>query len=133
MKINQRSAPSSSARTSHFNIAQNTTAVHKEDMAYTSDSTAENQNVSEKAYANAPTKPAPITTIVCVEVREVVRFALPRNILRPKAVIDQNKKRIVNPELTAEPTFIQYASCDLSPIAIFENMFWIIKNKGAPG
>ena len=43
----QRSACFSSAMFSHFKIAQNTTAVHKEDIAYTSVSTAENQKVSE--------------------------------------------------------------------------------------
>ena len=52
---------SESATSSHFKIHQNVTAVKKEDIAYTSPSTAENQNESEKVYARAPTKPAPKT------------------------------------------------------------------------
>ena len=47
----------------HFVIAQNTSAVNSEDMAYTSPSTAENQNVSEKQYARAPTAPEPYMAI----------------------------------------------------------------------
>ncbi len=39
----------SSAIFSHFKIAQKTTAVKKEEVAYTSPSTAENQNESENA------------------------------------------------------------------------------------
>ena len=39
---------------------QNTTAVNSDDIAYTSPSTAENQNVSVYAKANEPTKPLPI-------------------------------------------------------------------------
>ena len=38
-------------------MAQKTKAVKKEDMAYTSPSTALNQKVSEKQYAKAPTAP----------------------------------------------------------------------------
>jgi hypothetical protein len=38
----------SSAILSHLRIAQNTNAVKNDDVAYTSPSTAENQNVSEK-------------------------------------------------------------------------------------
>ena len=37
-----------SARSYHMVIAQNTSAVNSEDIAYTSPSTAENQKVSEK-------------------------------------------------------------------------------------
>ena len=40
------SEPSSSAWSYHFRISQNTTAVNSDDEAYTSPSTAENQNVS---------------------------------------------------------------------------------------
>ena len=53
----------SSVHSSHLRIAQKTTAVKREDVAYTSPSTAENQKESENAYANAPTTPAPIMAI----------------------------------------------------------------------
>src|SRR5690606_39436054 len=49
IRRSHRSACGSSARFSHFRISQKTAAVHNEDMAYTSDSTAEYQNVSLKA------------------------------------------------------------------------------------
>ena len=48
-----------SACSYHFVIAQNTRAVTRDDIAYTSPSTAENQNVSLKQYARAPTAPDP--------------------------------------------------------------------------
>ena len=41
-------AAASSSISSHFNTAHITIAVKKDDMAYTSASTAENQNESEK-------------------------------------------------------------------------------------
>ena len=44
-------------------IAQNTAAVNSELIAYTSPSTAENQNVSEKQYASEPIMPEPITAM----------------------------------------------------------------------
>ena len=55
----QRLACGSSACSYHLVIAQSTRAVTSEDIAYTSPSTAENQKVSEKQYANAPTAPLP--------------------------------------------------------------------------
>ena len=48
-----------SACSYHLVIAQNTMAVNNEDMAYTSPSTAENQNVSEKQYTRDPIMPEP--------------------------------------------------------------------------
>ena len=48
-----------SACSYHLIMAQNTRAVISEDMAYTSPSTAENQNVSLNVYARAPTAPEP--------------------------------------------------------------------------
>ncbi len=44
----QRKLPGSSATDSHFKMAQNTKAVNKDDKAYTSPSTAENQKLSLK-------------------------------------------------------------------------------------
>ena len=48
-----------SACSYHLVMAQNTSAVTRDDIAYTSPSTAENQNVSLNVYARAPTAPAP--------------------------------------------------------------------------
>ena len=48
---------------SHLNPSQNNNAIKKEDIAYTSPSTALNQKLSEKVYAKAPTKPLPKTAI----------------------------------------------------------------------
>ncbi|MNT89337.1 hypothetical protein D3C72_2300500 [compost metagenome] len=48
IKSNHLSAPVSLAFASHFRIPQKTIAVNKDDNAYTSDSTAENQKLSEK-------------------------------------------------------------------------------------
>jgi len=61
-------------------MAQNTTAVNNDDMAYTSASTAENQKVSLKQYANAPTAPAPhmdITSALVISspLRKTILFA----------------------------------------------------------
>ena len=46
MSTSQRSLCGWSATSSHFRISQNTTAVNSDEKAYTSPSTAENQNVS---------------------------------------------------------------------------------------
>ena len=48
MRMIHLSAPGSSALCSHFSIIQNTSAVKKEESAYTSPSTALNQKESEK-------------------------------------------------------------------------------------
>ena len=61
----QRRAYGSSARSYQTVMSQNTTAVNREDIAYTSPSTAENQNVSEKAYTSAPTRPEPKMATAC--------------------------------------------------------------------
>src|SRR5690606_28835619 len=103
MNISQRSAPGASACASHFRIAQNTTAVQREDMAYTSVSTAENQNVSEKVYANAPTNPAPMIWNYWA----VVISGSLASIFFANAVMVQNKKVMVRALESADPTFIQ--------------------------
>ena len=64
MSIIHLSACLSPAASSHLSIAQKTRAVKKADDAYTSPSTAENQNESVKEYATAPTAPAAITAII---------------------------------------------------------------------
>src|SRR5690606_2548674 len=132
ISTSHRSDCGSSARTSHFKIAQNTTAVQSDDIAYTSASTAENQNVSVKAYASAPTAPEAIIINICNVLSAAFR-SLPTNTLRASAVIVQNRKRMVKPLQTAEPTFIQNAIFVGSPSARFENTFSTIKKSGAPG
>ena len=65
MSTIQRLAWGSSACSYHLHMAQKTRAVKKEDMAYTSPSTALNQKVSEKQYASAPTAPEAKIAIAC--------------------------------------------------------------------
>src|SRR5690554_6656057 len=106
-----------SATFSHFRIAQNTTAVNKEDRPYTSASTAENQNVSVNAYAEAPTRPAAKITK-----REMPDNSFSTKNLRAKCVIVQNKNIIVAPLATAVKILIAFAiSSTLSPTKIAKN------------
>src|SRR4026207_1148825 len=88
-----RSALGLSATCSHLRIAQNTMAVKKDDIAYTSPSTAENQNESAKPLANAPTIPAPINTIISAVLISSSLFPI---IFLPSAVTVQNKNKLVN-------------------------------------
>ena len=99
MKMIQRSEPFSSATISHLRIAQNTMAVKNDDEAYTSPSTAENQNESENVYAKAPTIPLPnIVRIVHV----LISFSpLWFQIFLPKAVIVQKRNKMVNALISA--------------------------------
>ena len=83
-------------------MAQKTAAVNKDDIAYTSPSTAENQNESEKVNARAPTNPAPQIAIEFDEERASPLFSI---ILLPKWVMVQNRKRIVNAEQRALMAF----------------------------
>src|SRR5690606_23281041 len=81
---------------------------------------------------NAPTTPEAITKNswgwLNVASREV-----PTNIFRAKAVIVQNRKRIVRPLQTTDAIFIQNAIREVSPIAKLEKRFCIMRNSGAPG
>src|SRR5690606_36427073 len=107
MKIMYRFSSRGSLITSHLRNAQITMAVKKEDMAYTSDSTAEHQKLSVKAYDKAPMMPAPIRVMVWPLL--TVSVSMWKSFL-PNKVIDQNRNKIVNPENSALPTFIQYAT-----------------------
>ncbi len=62
-------------------MIQNTNAVKKEDNAYTSPSTALNQNESLNVYANAPTAPAAMVVKVCEAFNS---SPTPTNIFRAK-------------------------------------------------
>src|SRR5690606_41403071 len=107
MKIMYRFSSRGSLITSHLRNAQITMAVKKEDMAYTSDSTAENQKLSVKAYAKAPMMPAPIREMVWPLL--TVSVSMWKSCLLNKA-IETKAHKIVNPEKSALPTFIQYAT-----------------------
>src|SRR5690606_36072305 len=130
MKTSHRSLSGSSARTSHFRIAQKTTAVQREERAYTSDSTAENQNESEKAYAIAPITPA---AMICQRTAPAGSVPDSPNVLRTRAVIVQHRNSTVSPLARADPKFIQYAIRAASPNARLEITFCNMRNKGAPG
>src|SRR5690606_906970 len=131
IRISHLSASGSSARASHSKIAQKTTAAHCDDIAYTSHSTAQNQNVTVKAQGSAPTSAEAITGNVCVALRPPSR-EIPTTSFRPTAVIVQNKKRSVNPLHAAGPIRIPKATCVVSPIGKLENRFCISRDDGAP-
>ena len=107
-------------------MAQNTAAVNSEDKAYTSPSTAENQNESLKAYASAPTAEAPSTATWA----PWVKVSLLKN-LRAKCETDQNKKSTVKELASALSTLMARASLP-SPKKI-TNRREINIHSGAPG
>src|ERR1044072_2593419 len=91
MNTIQRSARGLSSA-SQRKMAQNTMAVNIEDIAYTSPSTAENQNESEKQYASAPTTPLPKMANILPSVNSCWLAAI--NFF-PKRVMDQYIKSMV--------------------------------------
>ena len=102
--------------------------MNKEDAAYTSASTAENQKESEKVYAEAPIIPlASITAIF-----PLVNSPVCKDIFFAKAVMLQNKKRIDNDEHNAEKT-LSAAAIPSTSVAKSPNILAIIIHKGAPG
>ena len=115
-------------------MSQKTTAVKREDDAYTSPSTAENQKVSEKVYANAPTAPAPRRAMPRVRLigDEVKGDEAGFTNLHPNAVIVQKRKRIVNAEANAERALTHIATCVVSA-AKSEKKRPMSMKKGAPG
>ena len=123
-----RVAPGSSASFSHFNIAQNTAAVKRDDKAYTSPSVALNQNESENVYASAPTAPDPKIAHLSAEVGS---FVNPPEKRRARCVILQNKKRIVNELLNADNELAAKAAHSGVANTIRPRAKSI--NKGAPG
>src|SRR6185503_11048660 len=123
------SIPACSSACSHFNIDQNTSAVKKEDNAYTSPSTALNQNESEKVYTKAPMTPALITVKSWLLSSISPVFT---NILRAKWVTLQNRNRIVAALAMALIKLTALAAViPLSPKRIIKKRPRIAKN-GAP-
>ena len=130
MKRIQRLASASSSTSSHLNAAQTTIAVKKEDIAYTSASTAENQKLSEKVYTKAPINPDNNRMILSDLVNESkVLF----KILRPIRTMVQCKNKMVKALDTTDIIFTQKATRLTSPRANKENMRPINKKSGAPG
>ena len=115
----------SSAHSSHLRIDQKTIAVKREDVAYTSPSTAENQNESEKVNANSPTKPVPIMEIISeVEIlssdETIIFFA--------RWVIVQKRNNMVKALAKADKAFAIKATLDTSlPASKVNNLVRIIK------
>ena len=111
-------------------MAQNTNAVKKEESAYTSPSTALNQNESLNVYAKAPTAPAAIVVKVCEAVNCSPVFT---NILRAKCVTLQKRNKIVPALANALIKFTALAAvCPLSPKRIIKKRP-NSTNNGAPG
>ena len=130
MKRIHRLASASSSTNSHLNAAQTTMAVKKDDIAYTSASTAENQKLSEKVYTKAPINPDNKSIMLSGLVNESkVLF----KIFRPMRTIVQCKNKIVRALDTTDIIFTQKATRLTSPRANKENMRPINKKRGAPG
>ena len=127
IKINQRVLCFSWATPSHLTMAQNTKAVKRDDMAYTSPSTAENQNESEKVKARAPTSPLPITAYKPAFVNSPERRA---NFLA-KAVIVQKRKRMVKELQSDDMTFTIIAEFSGEEKIVKKRV--IMRKSGAPG
>src|SRR3569833_106658 len=106
------SAPGSSAWASHFNLAQKTTAVHKDDRANTIVSTAENQKVSVKVKVNAPTRPP---AMIMISLPESGVSSRATSIFLANAVMVQNRNIMVPPLAIAEPILVKNGTLVLSP------------------
>ena len=75
---------------------------------------AENQNESENVYAKAPTNPLPKIPIFCAVVSSLLSLEI-KNHFFAKAVIVQNKNKIVNALQIADIKFIMNATFVTSP------------------
>ena len=108
---------------------QNVAAVKSEDIAYTSPSTAENQNESEKVYASDPIKPEDKISIISSVLTSwflIIIFLL-------NAVIVQKRKSIVNEEHSAESALIATATSLVPAVANRLNILPKSWNNGAHG
>ena len=128
IKTNHLFACASPNSFSHLRIDQKTTAVNKEDIAYTSPSTAENQNESEKVYAKAPIRPP--NNMENFENKDMfLSFFSCCNIFLLSRVIIQNKNAIVNALHNADMKFIIHATLAVLPNVKFEKKFAKIVSK----
>ena len=119
-----------SASSSHFKMAQKTAAVNKLLMAYTSPSTAENQNESENVYAKPPMIPLPKTAQIFPV---SVGFPKGETIFLARRVILQNKNKMVNELHKPLITLTHIAALAGSPKESIDKKRAINKKKGAPG
>jgi hypothetical protein len=110
-------------------MPQKTSAVTSEEIAYSSPSTAENQNVSENAYASAPNIPLPMIAGTCFDSR-ALSFT---NTFRTRWVMVQKRNKIANALHRADRMFIINAALEVSPPAKSVAILPIIINRGAPG
>ena len=110
-------------------IAQNTRAVNSEDIAYTSPSTAENQKVSEKQYARAPTAPLPKMAMADA-VLHLPSSPLATSLLAKKTMV-RYRRNMVKAEQSALITFTATAACEAS-VNMVKNLA-ISWNTGFPG
>ena len=101
-----------SACSYHLVIAQKTMAVKSDDIAYTSPSTAENQNVSLNVYARAPTAPDPKMAIALATLYVPSSEGLTS--LFAKKTMVRYRKNIVKAEQIAFIAFTATAACMLS-------------------
>ena len=103
-------------------------AVQKEEKAYTSASTAENQNVSLHVYANAPHTPLP--NINAALRREMP--CRPASRRRAKWVMVQNSNNIVAALRSADMALMQIATLSGEDAKLEKNLAVRAKN-GLPG
>ena len=101
-------------------------AVQRDDKAKTMVSTAENQKVSVKVKASAPTSPAPKTCNCFARSAST----LPPTSFFASAVIVQNKNIMVAPLANADIKLVQYATLALLPKESSENALPSMANKG---
>ena len=112
-------------------MSQNTSAVQNEEKAYTSPSTAENQNVSLQAYIMAPQKPLPkITSIFSGDTPEALSLTTSR---RTRWVMVQNSSRMVAALSRADIELTIKAILEMSPPAKLTKNRAASMNIGLPG
>jgi len=111
IKMSQRLECGSLATFSHFKMAQKTMAVKNDEKPYTSASTAENQNESEKVYANPPTKPLPKIAMVWLSVGTLSLVIT----LLVRWVMVQNRNKMVNALARTVNVFISTAASSGPP------------------
>src|SRR3712207_3363794 len=104
MSTSHRLAAAGSLMRSQRRAAHTTNAVNSDDKAYTSPSTAENQNESEKAYDREPTTRAASTPKVWAGWSPVSAAGAS---LRASSVIVQNRNRRAKALKRAEEMLIQ--------------------------
>ena len=120
-----------SARFSHLRMSQNTRAVQNDEKAYTSPSTAENQNVSLHVYASAPQRPDPKMTSILTRGISVASSLTMRRLTR--CVTVQKSRSMVAAESNADMMLTISATLDMSPKAKLTKNLAASMKIGLPG